>query len=165
MLLKHLFIVAGLLAAIWGGILLYNFFFTSQSALDIRLAEEIMEDVTANPDIFHDKILSIEVIEPTIYVVEMEGVTDAQEAGKIGYNCMASLINNNVILQTTHHNFTVKGYQDGELIFNVFSTATAHEAPTVTLHGPFEGIEYIPSFGRVIPIRNETFSPVITSHA
>jgi len=163
--LRYLLTAAGVLLAIWGGILLYNFFFTSQSALDIRLAEEIMEDVELNPDIFHDKVLSVEVIEPTIYVVEVEGVTDAQEAGKIGYNCMASLINNNVILQTTHHNFTIKGYQDGELIFNVFSIATAPEAPTVTLHGPFEGVEYVPSFVRSTPVYDETFGPVITSRA
>jgi hypothetical protein len=163
--LKYLLTLAGILLAVWGGILLYNFFHSSDYALDRRLAYEAMQDVTENHEIFNDKVKSIEFVEPGHYAVEVEGVTDALEAGKLGYNCIAAVLNNNWKLHTTRDTFTLRGYQDGELIFEVFSTASATEPPVVKLYGPFEGMEYIPSFSRSVPERDETFDPSITSYA
>jgi hypothetical protein len=62
---------------------------------------------------------------------------------------MTLLVMSNWNLQTGYAVFTLYGYQDDVLIFEVSNDQWGKAQ--VTLKGPYENYEYIPNFGSAVP--------------
>ena len=145
MSLTRLLQAAGLLLAIYAGILLYNHYFKSEDTLDHRLGKQAYATMLDRDDVFKDHVTGIELVEPGTYNLQTQGLTDSHTAGNIAYNSMAVLVMTKWKMQASRHIFTIYGYDGDELIFEV--TNTQFDEPIVTLRGKFEGDEYSPAFG------------------
>jgi hypothetical protein len=129
---------------IWAIVAGIQHFFHSQPAKDRTLASVTYEEMRLNSDL-KDNLVSFKLIEPTKYRCETKGLNDAHAAGRFAYNAMVVLLyRNDAIVKTGRTEFTIYGYQDRELIFEVHYS---NIMPEVTLKGRFEGIEYVPTFG------------------
>ncbi len=160
MALKHLIQGAGVLLAIWAGILAYNHIFISDDTLDYRLGRVAYQEMQNRPDQFGDNLVDFRMTSTGIYRMNTEGIDSADQAGKFAYNAMVVLIHAKWEMQSSRFIHTIQGYQDGELIFEV--TNTSQDEPVVTLYGEFEGDEYVPSFGKLPPqIEIDNYAPSI----
>lgn len=130
----------------------------SDKTIDARLAKVISEDMAENAR-FKDHFVGFKLVEPGHYEVETIGLTDAHEAGTFAYNSMILLVTTNWKIQTSFSIFTISGQQDGVQIFQV--TNDEWGRPSVTLMGPFEGIEYVPTFSKMDPLYPEIESESI----
>jgi len=146
--LRNLILIVVALAVVWGGIVVYNYLFTSQETVDTRLANMTMKEIGLRKDLFDDHVVSFDPLEPGEFNLVVKGVGSGLDAGRIGYNALAVLDGQNIKLESPRNVFIIYGYQDGELIFTI--TYITNAPPEIVLHGPFEGEEYIPSFGKAI---------------
>ncbi len=145
MLLKRLILIAGLLALVYAGVLINGAITNARYAKEKALARTAYDEMMNHySDEFAANLLSFKFVQPRVYRIETTGLADSHAAGKFGFNAMAVLAMTEWNIKTGQGSFTIYGYQDGELIFEVYYTPGIQ--PTVTLHGPWEGIEYIPSF-------------------
>jgi len=148
-MLRHLIFVVVLLGLVWGGMSLYNYLFRSRKTVDHRLAERTMKEIPFYPHLFDDHIVSFEAIGPGTFKLVTQGLDDGHEAGRLGYNILAVLDGVNIKLKSPRNVFKIYGYQDEKLIFEI--TYVTNSEPEIILHGPFEGIEYAPSFTKRMP--------------
>ncbi len=153
-MLRNLILIVVALAVVWGGFVVYNYLFTSQETVDSRLANMTMKEIGFRKDLFDDHVVSFDPLEPGKFNMVVKGVGSGHDAGRIGYNALAILDGQNIKLNSPRNVFIIEGYQDGELIFTV--TYITNAPPEIVLHGPFEGEEYVPSFGRGIEMEHST---------
>jgi hypothetical protein len=143
-MLQRLIVAVIILAMVYSGFLVYQSMFVSDNSVDARLAGMTLEEIQLQSDTFDNHVLNFELVEPGTYMLEVTGINSPQDAGRIGYNALVVLDGQNIKLKTPRHTFTIMGYQDGILIFEIHYENNM--VPQITLHGPYEGVEYSPSF-------------------
>ena len=158
--LKHLLIGAGILLLIFGGMKAYEHFFQSEDTFDHRLGRAAMEDILDRPDVFGDHVVNLTLMEPGVYRMDTQGLDTARDAGNIAHNSMAALSMAKWEMQAARHGFTIYGYDGEEMIFEVHNTDM--DEPVVTLHGRYEGMEYIPSFAPQTSLPPEILQSEVT---
>ncbi|MCX6647018.1 MAG: hypothetical protein NTY09_11800 [bacterium] len=161
MLQKYLIALACVLGAVYAGIQIYNHFFTTKLTLDIKLAERTMKEIGMFEEKFGDHVVSLVPINFGEYKLDLQGIDNGQDAGRIGYNVLVVLDRENIKMNTPRKQFTIYGYQDDVMIFEIhYST---NNDPDIILHGPFEGVEYAPSFSKQNPVYTPDRIPGIDS--
>jgi len=161
MLQKYLISAACILGAVYAGIHIYNHFFTTKLTLDIKLAERTMKEVGMFEEEFGDHVVSLEPINVAEYKLDLQGIDNGQDAGRIGYNVLVILDRENIKMNTPRKQFTIFGYQDDVMILEIHYET--NNDPDIILHGPFEGVEYAPSFSKQYPVYSPDGFPRIES--
>jgi hypothetical protein len=149
MLQKYLIAAVCILAAVYAGIQIYNHIFTTKITVDNHLASRAMKEIGLFDENFGDHVIGIEPINPGEFKVTVTGIDTGQDAGRIGYNVLVVLDRENIKMNTPRSGFTLYGYQDDVLIFEIHYQT--NNEPDIILHGPFEGTQYIPAFSKYQP--------------
>jgi len=144
MAVNRLIILAGVLAIVALGISIYNAWRSSGHQKEKHLAVMSLERMQRDTEHFGDHTVAFTYMGEGEYRLETQGLEDAGSAGSLAYNAMVALDISNIEQKTDLDKFTIYGYQDGELIFEVYYTFGI--LPRVTFHGRFEGVEYKPDF-------------------
>ena len=133
----------------WRGVLNY------QTARDKELARLTCREMNTSSR-FAANLVGFTYAGPGEYRCDTTGLDDAHSVGRFAYNAMVVLDERNTVVKTGRASFTIRGYQNGELIFEVFYNFQGQ--PKVTLKGPYEGIEYTPTFSpsSLVPLHSET---------
>jgi hypothetical protein len=109
---------------------------------------QVVEDNLKTSSSFWDYIESFTYTgTPGEYKCVVSNIPDGHTAGTFAYNCYAVLDErNNTLVRVGRSDFRIIGEQDGAQIFDL--QVSAGSEPVITLHGPWEGEEFTPSFGR-----------------
>jgi hypothetical protein len=115
----------------------------AQSAKDRDLGAVVEENMKTS-DEFRDFIVSFTFDGvPGQYRAVTKDISDAQRAGRFGYNAMIVLDErNNTKVKSGRSEFKIIGEQGGVETFEV--TMAAGQSPQVTLKGPYTGEVYTP---------------------
>jgi hypothetical protein len=144
MAVNRLIILTGILAIVALGISVYNMWRSSGHQKEKHLAVMTLERMQRDTGHFGDHAVAFSYIGEGEYRLDCAGLEDVASAGQFAYNAMVALDISNIEQKTDLDKFTIYGYQDGELIFEVYYTFGIR--PRVTFHGRFEGVEYEPDF-------------------
>ncbi len=120
----------------------------NQQQAKFRDLGQVVEDNLKTSSTFWDYIESFRYTgTPGEYKCVTNNIPDGHAAGTFAYNCYAVLDErNNTLVRTGSSNFRIIGEQGGAKIFEL--NVTAGTPPVITLHGPWEGEEFTPSFER-----------------
>ena len=115
----------------------------NQQEAKFRDLGQVVEDNLTTSNMFWDNIVSFEYTgTPGEYRCVTKDLPDGHEAGKFAFNVFVVLDErNNTLVKTGRTSFKIIGEQNGTKIFELNSSAGA--APRITLHGPWEGEEYV----------------------
>ena len=155
-MLRNLIIATIGALIIWAIVAGIQNFFYSLPAKDRALASATFDNLRLSPQ-FKDHFVDFKLTRSGDYRCDVRGMTDAEDVGRFAYNAMVVLSQrNDAVVKTGRTDFTIQGYQDNRLIFEVTYNYNPGAAPQVTLKGQFSDYLYVPRFGPVssAPIEN-----------